>query len=75
MQYVVDVLREHGYEAVAPSISEYWGINMSEKYGIASTWSDKHVAYSGVGTFSLTDAVITEYGSAIRIDLLYQISR
>jgi len=68
MQYVVGALRERGYEAVAPSISEYWGIKMSEKYGIASTWSDKHVAFiSGLGTFSLTDALITEYGSAIRI--------
>lgn len=67
-RYVADILNSRGYEAVVPVQSEHWGIRMSDKYGKASSWSEKHVAFiSGLGTFSLTDTLITELGTAVRI--------
>lgn len=67
-KYVVDTLKRHGYEAVAPVQSEFWGGKRSERYGLASSWSEKHAAYiSGLGTFGLTDTLITEAGTAVRL--------
>lgn len=67
-KYVADTLNENGYETVVPVMTEHWGIRMSEKYGKASSWSEKHAAFiSGLGTFSLTDTLITELGTAVRI--------
>jgi ferredoxin len=67
-QYVVNILNSRGYEAVAPAQSEYWEIKWSEKYHNASSWSEKHAAFiSGLGTFSLTDTLITEVGTAARL--------
>lgn len=67
-QFVVDILKNRGYEAVAPAQSEYWGVKWSEKYHNASSWSEKHAAFiSGLGTFSLTDTLITEVGTAVRL--------
>ena len=38
---VVDVLQEKGYKAVSPMLSPEWSRKMSEKYGFASTWSER----------------------------------
>ena len=39
----------------------------SEKYGMASSWSERHAAYAaGLGTFGLCDGLITPKGKAIR---------
>ncbi len=66
--YIADILNSQGHETVVPVQSEYWGIKMSDKYGKASSWSEKHAAFiSGLGTFSLTDTLITEAGTAVRI--------
>lgn len=67
-RYLVDLLNNCGYYTVAPVQSEYWENKNSEKYGFASTWSEKHAAFvSGLGTFSITDTLITNYGTAVRI--------
>ncbi len=67
-KYLVDALKSRGYEAVAPAQSEHWGIKWSERFGNASSWSEKHAAFiSGLGTFSFTDTLITEQGTAIRL--------
>ena len=67
-QFVVNKLNSRGYEAVAPVQSTYWENKSSEKYRNASSWSERHAAFiSGLGTFSLTDTLITEKGTAARL--------
>ena len=64
--HVVNALTGNGYPALAPLESPLWGMRMSEKYGFASTWSERHVAYvSGHGTFGLCDGLITPAGKAM----------
>ncbi len=66
-RHVVSVLKESGYEALAPTLSPLWGQEMSERYGMASNWSERHAAYaSGLGTFGLCDGLITPAGKAMR---------
>jgi len=66
-KHVVQILKEAGYEAVAPMVSPHWSRKESEKYGFASTWSERHAAYaSGLGTFGLCDGLITPLGKAMR---------
>jgi epoxyqueuosine reductase QueG len=65
--HLVKTLGDSGIEAVAPMLSPGWEIRISEKYGLASTWSERHAAYaSGLGTFGLCDGLITKVGKAIR---------
>ena len=60
-------LKEEGYEAIAPMLSPIWRGAFSEKYGFASNWSERHTAYvSGLGTFGLSDGLITSRGKAMR---------
>jgi ferredoxin len=64
---VVDVLQKAGYEAVAPMLAPTWERKLSEQYGFASTWSERHAAYAaGLGTFGLCDGLITPRGKAMR---------
>jgi len=65
--HVVDRLREQGVKAVAPMLSPLWRSETSPKYGYASTWSERHAAYAaGLGTFGLSDGLITSVGKAMR---------
>ncbi len=65
--HVVTRLREVGIEAMAPVMSPLFEERRSEKFGIASTWSERHVAFiSGLGTFGLSDGLITAKGIAMR---------
>jgi epoxyqueuosine reductase QueG len=64
---VVDLMMNEGYEAVAPSNSSFFAVKVSERYGMASTWSERHAAHvSGLGTFGLCDGLITRAGKAVR---------
>jgi len=66
-RHVVEYLKEAGIEAVAPMLSPLWERKESERYGFASTWSERHAAYaSGLGTFGLCDGLITPRGKAMR---------
>ena len=66
--HVVTTLQGSGFEAVAPMLSPQWARKTSERYGLASTWSERHAAYaSGLGTFGLCDGLITAKGKAIRV--------
>ncbi len=57
----------HGIAAVAPMLSPLWERKTSAKYGFASTWSERHAAYAaGLGTFGLSDGLITPVGKAMR---------
>jgi epoxyqueuosine reductase QueG len=66
-QHVVRKLYEINIEAVAPLLSPLYKSAMSEKYAFASRWSERHTAYaSGLGTFGLSDGLITTKGKAMR---------
>ena len=66
-RHVVETLRAAGYAAVAPMLSPFWKRRISEAYGFASNWSERHTAYvCGLGTFGLSDGLITPLGKAIR---------
>ncbi|NIS62390.1 MAG: epoxyqueuosine reductase [Proteobacteria bacterium] len=66
-EHVVATLQDSGHEAVAPMLSHLFERKTSERYGFASTWSERHVAYaSGLGTFGLCDGLITPRGKAMR---------
>ena len=65
--YVVAELEAAGYAAVAPQLSPLWERKESPKYGFASCWSERHAAYAaGLGTFGLSDGLITPRGKAMR---------
>jgi Uncharacterized Fe-S protein len=65
--HLVETLNSADYPAVAPSQTPFYTVGKSEKYGLASTWSERHAAYvSGLGTFGLCDGLITERGKAMR---------
>jgi epoxyqueuosine reductase QueG len=66
--HLVDALEKQGVSAVAPILSSHWKMEMSEKFGYASRWSERHAAYaSGLGTFGICDGLITEKGKAHRV--------
>lgn len=66
-RYVITILQESGYKAVAPVLSPDWGWKTSKMYGFASPWSERHAAFaSGLGTFGLCDGLITPIGKAMR---------
>ena len=65
--HVVAVLKAAGYEAVAPMNHSLWEQKVSERYGFASVWSERHAAYvAGLGTFGLCDGLISPVGKAMR---------
>jgi len=65
--HLVEALGEAGHEAVAPSNAPGWKRENSARYGFASSWSERHAAFaSGLGTFGLSDGLITPKGKAMR---------
>jgi len=66
--HVVSFLEENGYLAVAPEIeSGVFQTLIDEKVGWTSNWSQRHVAFAaGLGTFGLSDGLITVAGKAHR---------
>jgi epoxyqueuosine reductase QueG len=66
--HVAENLTANGLPAVAPERLPGFDYRTSEKLGIASNWSERHTAYiAGLGTFGLSDGLITERGKAVRI--------
>lgn len=64
--HIISQLRERGYLAVAPGTASFFKI-IDIPSGRASVWSERHIAYAaGLGTFSLTNALITAKGLAMR---------
>lgn len=57
-----------GYPAIAPERLPEFDYRRSEQFGIASNWSERHTAHAaGLGTFGLSDGLITPHGKAVRI--------
>jgi epoxyqueuosine reductase len=68
---LVAALTARGYPAVVPALLPECGERESPSYGQASTWSERHVAYtSGLGTFGLSGGLITQRGIAVRLGSL-----
>jgi len=66
--HLVSLLQKRGYRAVAPMNSPHWKRVNSPRVGIASKWSERHVAYvCGLGAFGLSDGLITAKGKAMRV--------
>ncbi len=66
-KHLVALLSERGYRAVSPSLEPFFK-NFALPNGKSSSWSERHVAYAaGLGTFGLTDALITAKGVAHRL--------
>ena len=65
--HLVELFRFLGVQAVAPLLSGMWRPVKETPVGMASTWSERHAAYAaGLGTFSLSDGLITGKGIAHR---------
>ncbi len=65
--HLADRLTEAGFPAVAPERLPEFAYQQSETFGIASNWSERHTAHAaGLGTFGLSDGLITEKGKAVR---------
>jgi epoxyqueuosine reductase len=65
---VAEALTEAGYPAIAPGISPAFQSVSSERFVYSSTWSERHAAYAcGLGTFGLSDGLITPLGKAMRV--------
>jgi len=65
-EYVVSTLTRRGAMAVAPLLTPAFK-SVTREDGPASTWSERHAAHAaGLGTFSLSDGLITEAGVAMR---------
>ncbi len=66
-KHVVESLSVKGVDAVAPMQAEFWSRSDQGPYAPCSNWSERHAAYaSGLGTFGLSDGLITPKGKAMR---------
>ncbi len=66
-RHVSDSLNQAGFQALVPVFSKLWEVKTSGRFGLASTWSERHAAYAaGLGTFGLCDGLITLRGKAMR---------
>jgi len=66
-RHVASRLIEEGFAAVAPVLSPLMEMKQSERFGRASSWSERHAAYAaGLGTFGLSEGLITPKGKAMR---------
>jgi epoxyqueuosine reductase QueG len=65
--HLAEQLTSAGYQAVAPERLAEFAYQDSERFGIASNWSERHTAWiAGLGTFGLSDGLITRVGKAVR---------
>lgn len=68
---LVHELEEMGIRSVSIDLQPEFRTIGSEKLGLSSNWSHRHSAYlAGLGTFGLSEGLITEAGKAVRITSL-----
>ncbi len=67
--HLAEFLEQHGFIAIAPEQEKkLFRMFQDKTVGWASTWSQRHMAYAaGLGTFGLSDALITPAGKAHRV--------
>lgn len=67
-RFVVSTCIDAGYRACAPVHLKEWNRALSSQYGFASSWSERHTAHvCGLGTFGMSDGLITDAGKAMRV--------
>ncbi len=67
-RHVADRLQRSGCAAIPPTLSPSWTRVVSERFSYASSWSERHAAHAcGLGTFGLSDGLITPKGKAVRV--------
>lgn len=65
--HLAATLTAAGYPSVAPERLPGFDYRQSQAYGICSNWSERHTAFiAGLGTFGLSDGLITRAGKAVR---------
>ncbi len=64
--HIISFLKHKGRFAVSPvDEADFYKVTIDPRVGYASNWSQRHVAYAaGLGTFGLSDGLITEKGVA-----------
>ena len=68
---LVNELERLGIRSVSIDLLPEFSTARSETLGIASKWSHRHMAYlAGLGTFGLSEGLITEKGKAVRFTSL-----
>ena len=68
---LVDHVRQNGYAAISPALTEEYDAFRSAEYTFSSTWSERHVAFaSGLGLFGLNGLLITRRGTMVRLGSL-----
>ncbi len=66
-KFVAAALTKSGHPADPPVFQSKFKTENSQRFGMASSWSERHAAYSaGLGTFGLCDGLITPKGKAMR---------
>ena len=64
-------LEDMGIRSVSIDLLPEFSTVKSSQLGIASNWSHRHIAYlAGLGTFGLSEGLITERGKAVRFTSL-----
>lgn len=65
--HLAATLNAAGFATVAPERLPGFDYRTSPRFGIASNWSERHTAFiAGLGTFGLSDGLITRWGKAVR---------
>jgi len=65
--HLVETLAARGIQATAPALLPDFAYRQSPRFGLASNWSERHAAHvAGLGTFGLSDGLITPLGKAMR---------
>jgi epoxyqueuosine reductase QueG len=65
--HLAKTLSDAGFPAIAPERLDEFGYRESPRFGLASNWSERHTAWiAGLGTFGLSDGLITRAGKAVR---------
>ncbi len=68
---LLEELAKSGIAATAPILQPQWRWRVSPVYTFASNWSERHAAHTaGLGTFGLSDGLITPVGKAVRVGSL-----
>ncbi len=68
---LINRLEKLGIRSVSIDLQSEFKVEVSESLGLASKWSHRHIAhFAGLGTFGLSDGLITEKGKAVRISSL-----
>lgn len=68
---LVEKLESMGIRSVSIDLQPEFSTMQSETLGLSSKWSHRHSAYlAGLGTFGLSEGLITEKGKAVRITSL-----